>query len=182
MSTEPCTNNGNEQTMYNERLTFYHANGQGNGAAVQFEPRVNQRPGDRYNCFFLDMARQKTIAARNGTESTSATFDWENKITVKLGFADICEFLSVLEHDCDRAGGKCDGLYHQSGDTNTLIRFARHESGGIALSLSRKTAGSDQPNRIGTVLSRAEAVGLRNILKVSLFFITFPTAVMGVRT
>ncbi len=175
MTTETQISNGTEQRMYNERLTFYHANGQGTGAAAQLEPRINRQPGDNYNCFFLDMARQKTVARRNGRETTHATFDWENKITVKLDFTDICEFLTVLEGECGQVGGKRGALYHQNGDTNTMIRLSRHESGGVALSVSRKSAGAEQATRIGTVLNRTEALGLRHILQRGLFSITFPT-------
>jgi len=166
--------NGNDGRLYNERLTFYHANRQGSGAAVRIEPRVNRRPGERYNCFFLDMARQKSVAGNGENGSPHATFDWENKITVKLDFMDVCEFLTVLEGACDHVGGRRDGLYHQTGQTNTLIRFKAHESGGYALAVSRKTAGSDQPARIGTVLNKVEATGLRHILQVGLFFVTLP--------
>ena len=179
MTTPSQTNP--EAKMYNESLRFYHANGKGSGAAVQLEPRLNQHPGDRYNCFFLDMASQKTIADRSGGQggTTHATFDWDKKITVKLDFADITELLSVLEGASDHVGGEREALYHQSGDTNTMIRFSRHASGGVALSLSRKSVGDSQPNRIGTVLSQAEAIGLRHIFQMGLFFITFPTIVRG---
>jgi hypothetical protein len=174
MTTQQQTNHETETKMYNERLTFYHANGQGTGAAVQLEPRLNQQPGDRYNCFFLEMARQKSVAHRGEGGAAHATFDWEQKITVKLDFTDISELLTVLDGVTDHVGGKREMLYHQSGDANTMIRFSRHESGGIALSLSRKSAGDGQPNRIGTVLSQAESVGLRHVFQVGLFFITFP--------
>ncbi len=178
---ETQTTNGNDGKLYNERLTFYHANRQGSGAAVRIEPRVNRRAGDRYNCFFLDMARQKTVAGRGNGGSPHATFDWENKITVKLDFMDVCELLTVLEGTCDHVGGKRDGLYHQTNQANTLIRFKRHESGGYALAVSRKAAGADQPVRIGTVLNRVEATGLRHILQVGLFFVTLPTYPAGDR-
>jgi len=170
--------------MYRESLTFYHANGRGTGAAVQIEPRLNQKRGDRYNCFFLDMAKQKTIANRGQGQDgpAHATFDWDQKITVKLDFVDISEFLTVLDGVTDHVGGERDGLYHQSGDSNTMIRFSRHASGGIALSLSRKRADDSQPNRIGTVLSRAESIGLRHVLQVGLFFVTFPGIAGGIRT
>jgi hypothetical protein len=171
---ETRTGNGNDGKLYNERLTFYHANRQGSGAAVRIEPRINRRPGERYNCFFLDMARQKTVAARGDGGSPHATFDWENKVTVKLDFMDVCELLTVLEGTCDHVGGKRDGLYHQTSQTNTLIRFKTHESGGYALAVSRKTAGADQPTRVHTVLNRVEATGLRHILQVGLFFVTLP--------
>jgi len=110
-----------------------------------------------------------------------ATFDWEQKITVKLDFSDISELLTVLDGVSDHVGGKREALYHQNGDANTMIHFSRHASGGIALSLSRKRVGDSQPNRIGTVLGHAEAVGLRHILHMGLFFITFPAIAIGSR-
>ncbi len=174
MTTQQATNHETETKMFNGRLAFYHANGKGTGAAVQLEPRLNQQPGDRYNCFFLDMARQKTVANRRNGGTAHATFDWEQKITVKLDFTDISALLSVLDGVTDHVGNEREALYHQNGDANTMIRFSRHDSGGIALSLSRKLAGDQQPRRIGTVLSQTEAVGLRHVLQVGLFFITFP--------
>ncbi|MBT3192476.1 MAG: hypothetical protein HN341_07970 [Verrucomicrobia bacterium] len=182
MTTQPKRNPETEAKLYNERLTFYHANGQGTGTAVQFEPRINQHPGDRYNCFFLDMAPQKTVGRRGEGEPAHATFDWERKVTVKLGFADISELLSVLDGVSDHVGGKRESLYHQSGATNTMIRFSRHDSGGIALSLSRKSADSDEASRVGTILSPQESVGLGHVLRVGLFFITFPGIASTVRT
>jgi hypothetical protein len=175
MTTQQAANHETETKTYNERLAFYHANSKGTGAAVQLEPRLNQQPGDRYNCFFLDMARQKSVASRGEGGTAHATFDWEQKITVKLDFTDISALLSVLSGETDHVGDKRDALYHQSGDTNTMIRFSRHESGGIALSLSRKRPGDQQANRIGTVLSQTESTGLRYILQMGLFLITFPS-------
>ncbi len=183
MTTQAETNHETEPRMYNEPLAFYHANGKGTGAAVQIEPRLNQKRGDRYNCFFLDMARQKTIANRGQGQGgpAHATFDWDQKITIKLDFADISEILTVLDGATNHVGGDREALYHQSGDSNTMIRFSRHASGGIALSLSRKRADDSQPNRIGTVLSQAESIGLRHVLQVGLFFITFPRIAGGIR-
>lgn len=174
MTIPQGANHETETKMYSDRLAIYHANGKGTGAAVQLEPRLNQQPGDRYNCFFLEMARQKTVASRGDGGSAHATFDWEQKITVKLDFTDVSALLSVLEGVTDHVGDRREALYHQNGSANTMIRFSRRESGGVALSLSRKRAGDDQASRIGTVLSQDEAVGLRCILRMGLFFITFP--------
>jgi len=165
--------------IYNERLTLYHANGQGSGAAVQLEPRINRRAGERYNCFFLEMAPQRTAPVRTESGMTPATFDWERKITVKLNFLDICELLAVLEGESDHVGGTRDGLYHQSGEANTIIRFRLHDSGGYLLALSRKCTASSEVSRVGTVLSRKEAIGLRHIFQAGLFFVTLPMASYG---
>lgn len=156
------------------RLSFYHPCAKGTGAAVQLEPRVGLGAGRRYNCFFLDMARQEPTAENGNGANGHAKFDWEHKITVKLGFTDICEFLGVLEGLTDHAGGRRDGLYHESGEANTWIRFKRRENGGYELGLSRKTRGSETPARVVTVLSDIEALGLRHILQLGLFFITMP--------
>lgn len=172
------TTNTEEQTTANkprdQRLAFYHPNSAGNGAALQLEPRLNRRESDRYNCFFLDMAAQKTGASREGGQRTPATFDWENKLTVKLDFADLCELLLVLEGRVEKAGGQRDGLYHDNGKACTVISLSRNtEKGGYFLGLSRKDKQGGQVVRVHMALSEAEAIGLRCVFQASLFFITF---------
>ena len=162
--------------IYKQPLTLFHPNTKGTGAAIRLEPRINTREGDNYNCFFLEMARQKSSPNAGEGDSRAASFDWQNKITVKLNFTDLCEFLAVLEGKAAQAGSKRDGLYHRNGDTSTLITFSPQESGGYAIGLSRKRAGDEEPSRVRMILSEIEAVGLRHILAVGLFFITLPAA------
>ncbi len=161
---------------FSDKLILYHASPRGTGSALALEPRINRRVGERYNCIFLEMARQKTAPAANGQAGAPATFDWENKITVKLDFGDICEFLAVLEGRQERLGGKRDGLYHESGQANTLIRLQRHETGaGYVVGLSRKSKGStEEAAKVNLLLSEPEALGLRVVLLGGLFAITFP--------
>jgi len=103
-----------------------------------------------------------------------ATFDWENKITVKLGFLDISELLVVLEGRALRVGGERSGLYHASGEGNTLISFQRNsEHHTYYLALSSKRGKDDAPQKIGIMLNEAEATGMRCLLQTGLFFITF---------
>jgi len=157
-----------------ESLALYRANAKGTGAVLRIEPRLNLRPGDRYNCFFLEMAGQKP--ADDGNEpGRRPTFDWENKITVKLTFPDLCEFLAVLEGKSTKVGGTRDGLYHQNGETGTVIRFGRHDSGGYAIGLSRKRGPDGEVQGFRMILSEAEGVGLRHVLGVGLFFIALPS-------
>jgi hypothetical protein len=159
-----------------QKLVFYHPNSAGNGSAMQLEPRVNRREGDRYNCFFLEMAAQKTTATRQDDKKMPATFDWEHKLTVKLDFADICELLTVLEGRAEKAGGQRNGLYHDNGTANTIITFQKNpEKGGYFLSLSRKTKADSQATRIHIALSEAEAIGLRSVFQTGVFFIAFHT-------
>ena len=166
----------NEPRRPKPRVCFYHPNARGTGSALRLEPHVARKPGERCDGFFLEMAPQKTLSSREDGHGKPATFDWEKKITVKLGFTDICELLAVLEGKSEQAGGKRDGLYHQNGRTNTLIRMAAHEAGGCAISLSRKAAGEQEASRVGTVLSLPESLGLRHVLTFGILRTAFPVA------
>ena len=155
-----------------QRVAFYHPNSAGTGAAMKLEPRVNRLEADRYNCFFMDMATQKTAAGAQDGKKPHASFDWEHKLTVKLGFMDICAILEVLEGRCEKLGGARNGLFHQNGTASTVITLQKADKGGYFLGLSRKTAAGVM-SRVNMVLGDAEALGLRYILQAGLFFITF---------
>ncbi len=155
-------------------LGFYHPNSKGTGSALRLEPRINRDDNDRYNCFFIEMAPQKSIASRGADGMTPATFDWTKKITVKLGFLDIAEMLTVMEGKAPRVGGERNGLYHASAGSNTLIAFQRNtDTGTYYLALSIKRNGDATPHKVGITLSEAEATGLRCLLQTGLFFVTF---------
>jgi len=175
MSTE-TGKQGNETKIREQKLAFYHPNAAGNGVALQLEPRVNRREADRYNCFFFEMAAQKTVSEREGDKRVMPTFDWAKRLTVKLDFPDLCEMLMVLEGRQDRAGGNKNGIYHDSDKANTIITFGKiPEQGGYTFGLSRKDKESGQLTRLNIGLSEAEAIGLRTIIQTGLFFITFHT-------
>ncbi len=155
-------------------LKFYHPASSKTGSAMQLEPKFSSNSSEHSNCFFMEMALQKTSAGRNDDGSTvHATFDWENKLAVKLGFFDICEILTVLEGLGDAAGKAGKGLYHQNGSASTIITCQKNKNGGYLFGLSRKTASSTDARRISIVLNEAEATGLRSVLQVSLFFLAF---------
>jgi len=160
--------------IYPGRLTFYHPNGKGGGAAARFELRLSDGADDRYDCFFLDMARQ-AAPAEGRTPGAPAAFDWARRATVKLDFPDVCELLLVLEGRKERAGGaKGNGIYHQIGETTTLIEFRRDaERNGYLLGVSRKTRAGEPVFRGQLLLTEAEAIGLRCVFQTGLFFMVF---------
>ncbi|HMP89231.1 MAG TPA: hypothetical protein PJ991_03470 [Kiritimatiellia bacterium] len=161
-------------------ISFYHPNGKGTGSALRLEPRINRDDDDRYNCFFLEMAPQKTMATREDGKTLPATFDWSAKITVKLTFLDIAEILTVLEGKSDKAGGDRNGIFHATGGMNTLITFQRNtEQRKYYLGLSCKRNTSDAPRKINMIINEVEATGLRCLLQAGLFFITFPSMLRG---
>jgi hypothetical protein len=155
------------------KLVYYHANGQGTGTAVRFELRLNQPQEDRYDCFFLEMARQKPFA-QDGTHRGPAMFDWENKVAVKLGFMDVCEFLAVLEGKRERMGDSRGALYHETAASSTLITMERSQKqNGFFLGVSRKGKESGQPLKGHILLNDVEAIGLRCAFQSALFFMAF---------
>lgn len=157
---------------YPQKLAFYHPNSAGNGVAMQLEPRFNRLEKDRYNCFFLEMASQKTGAGRSGDKRVPATFDWEKKLAAKLDFTDICELLAVFEGRQDKVGGQKGGLFHQNGQGSTVISLQKAEKGGYYIGLSKKN-GEAAAVRVSMLISEAEAIGLRSVFQSSLFFLSF---------
>ncbi|MBA4389004.1 MAG: hypothetical protein C0404_13565 [Verrucomicrobia bacterium] len=173
------TANGNTNgpvKRFGQKLSIYHPSSAGTGAALRLEPRVNRADSDNYNCFFLELAVQKTGASRDGDKRIPATFDWEKKLTVKLDFSDICELLAVLEGKVEKVGGQKGGLYHQNGAGSTVISLQKSEKGGYYIGLSKKS-GDAAAVRVGVLLSEAEAIGLRSVFQAGLFFVTFHTQV-----
>ncbi len=158
-----------EQVLYNDPLMIYHPTTRKTGSALKLEPRINQKHGERFNCFFLEMARQRDVEDERG----HAVFDWENKVTVKLDFNDICELLLVLEDRVSQAGRDGKGLFHQRSQSNTIITLQRRGPGeGYEMGLSRKK-GEQKPQQVRIALTEAEALGLRCLFQTGLFLITF---------
>ncbi len=161
------------------RIAFYHANGKGSGAALRFE--FKPAAGPRTGCCFMEMAHQKCAASGSGSKRSHATFDWESKATVKLGFMDLCELLAVLrlKQPCLGANGK--GLYHANGNFDTIIAMRTGtEHKGYTIGISRKRKQGEQVFKGHFVISPTEAIGLEAVLSSALFHIAFgrlPTAV-----
>ena len=169
--------NGQSTQVYRPRqgaLNLYHPNSKGTGSAIQLELRMNRGDEERYNCFFLEMAQQKTPATGGREARVPATFDWATKATVKLDFLDVCELLSVLEGRAEQAGGQRNGIYHEAGANNTIIALKKSTGeSGFYLGLSRKSKQGNQVFKGHILLSEAEALGLRCIFQAGLFFMTF---------
>ncbi len=162
-----------------QSLRFYHPNRAGNGAAMQVEPRFCNRKDTRYNCFFLELAEQQTAQRGGGSQREPATFNWKEKLAVKLDFGDICELLVVLEGRADKAGGGGNGLYHAHEKACTIITCQAGEKGAVFIGLSRKDTVSGETRRLRILLSPSEVIGLRHVLQSSLFFLAFHQHLFG---
>jgi hypothetical protein len=160
---------------YRPRLSFYHANSKGSGSAVRFE--VIPACGERDGVVFMTLAQQKSVATGSNEQGNRqhATFDWQNRVTVKLNFSDLCQMLLVFKGQAATImDGK--GLYHDSRNTTTMINMARQAEPypGLSLDVSRRSkVDSDAALRIRIVFNTAEAFGLGAVLEQSLGVIAF---------
>jgi len=154
-STTTFTDDEHATRGYRPRLTFYHANGKGSGSAAQFE--VVPACGDRAGAVYMTLARQDGVAGRDGEGTRRyASFDWQNKVIVKLNFNDLCQMLQVFRGKIQTiADGK--GLYHDSRNKTTMINLTRQIEPvpGLALDVSRKDGNNPSPR----LCPRAEAGG-----------------------
>ena len=160
---------------YRPKLSFYHANGKGTGSVARFE--VVPATGDRDGSVFLTLAQQKSVASGSNDQGNRqhATFDWMNRVTVKLNFSDLCQMLPVFKGLAVNVNeGK--GLYHDSRSTTTIINLTHQMEPypGYALDVSRRNkSGGDPAPRIRILFNAAEAYGLSIVLEQALGLLAF---------
>ena len=158
---------------YLPEFAIYHANASGTGCAMKMElhPATNEEDG----CFMLKLANQRTVGDRRGPVKTYPTFDWERRITVKLGFGDICKILQVLRGECESIDdGK--GLYHRSArhSAKIVLRHVVAPVQAYSLEVYRNSNdGSEEDAASHIMLGTAEAYGLSIALENSIGLICF---------
>ena len=154
------------------KLGIYHPNKSCNGSAARIELRPARRGRDGY--IFVEVASQKTCPQFINGDTIPATFNWDSRLGIKLGFSDVCSILAVLEGRLAAAGGD-KGMFHQTRDTNTMINFKRVEQPfvGYSLEISRKSAAANDPVRLRITFAEAEGCGLRQIFSAAVFHLCF---------
>jgi len=146
-------------TEYPEAYTIYRARTDGNGVASQWSI------GSKRNCVFLEMSSQK-----GKNDKGNAIFDWDNKISFKLGDSDIGEILAVLIGRQEGVGpfdigrGKHKGLFHSNQSGNAVLYFSRDKSGShfnICLSVKK----GNEPIRVQHTITNGEACLISTLLR-----------------
>ena len=167
--------------QYRPSLGFYHPNGKGTGSAIRMSlhPAHNNHDG----CIMLQLANQVTVGDRTAAVPVFPTFDWENKVTVKLDFNDLSKMLQVFRGECEAAGeGK--GLYHRSAKYNTKIGF-RHiiePVQGYSLDVSRAELNGANESRVHFVMNAAESMGLMEAIAGAMCIVSFGIPMVIPRT
>lgn len=170
------SDNANEFT-YAPNLEFYHPNMKGTGSALQLE--LHPADGNQDGCLFL------RIAAQNGTGAAPtadqprrfASFDWQNKITVKINFFEVCDILILLSGVAGKLthAGK-DGLFHTTSSSSTTIEMKRGEDPDhpcFQMFIGKTLKADGSRKSIAFYFSIPEALGLRLALEQSMGLLAF---------
>lgn len=158
---------------YRPNLSFYRANPKGTGSAVQ----MNLHPAhDNVDgCIMLTIANQRTVGNRMGPNPTFPTFDWENAMTVKFDYSDLCQVLQVFRGETESINDE-KGLFHRSPKGNTTIKL-RHLVDpvcGYSLEIYRSNRKEGMEDRHACFLfGPAEALGLCEAIAGSMYLVAF---------
>ena len=162
-----------EKREFRPTLTIYHPNSRGTGSAIKME--LHPAHDDVDGCFMMTLANQKTIGSVAGGVRKAATFDWENHITVKLDFSDICRMLQVFRGECESIeDGK--GLFHVAPmfSTKIVLRHVVEPKPGYSLEVYRNASGKDAPDTSSRIFfNSAEAYGIAMSFEASIGVICF---------
>lgn len=129
--------------------TFYKPNKRGTGGAVRFE--LNRAKG----ALFVEAASQ----------GEGRTFDWQNKITMKWGAADLGEAMAVLSRRQGEA--KC---FHKTQTANSAFQLLQREDPERApylFTLSRQVLATKDVRKVSIPLTHGEAAVLEALLKTA---------------
>lgn len=164
-----------EVDRYRPRFALYHPKANGAGGAVEME--LHPAHDDHEGSIVMTLANQKSAGSRRGPTPVFPTFDWENRICVKLDFSDLCAVLQVLRGECESIGdGR--GLYHRYDGkvTRIILRHLLEPVAGYSLEVYRSSEGqetgeNDLASRI--FFNPSEALGLTIALENVLGVICF---------
>lgn len=151
--------------------TCCHPNGKGTGSSVRFE--LHPAHGFVEGSIFVTFASQKTVGANVNGERVMPTFDWDNRITVRLSINEVAQMLEVFrgyrESICDG-----NGLFHKTAKANTVITLEHRlePAPGYLFAVSRRSPEGER-HRIGVLLSMTEAIVLGEALSGSALYMAF---------
>lgn len=131
----------NNSKYQKREYRVYKPNNNGSGSASSWQISTKIVDSKEEKNVFLDLANQKP------SNNDNAAFDWDSKLTAKLGLNDLGDMLAVLRGLKDGVGnlkdGKRSGLYHQNSKGNTVIYFNENVKDnllqGYSLRVSKKS-------------------------------------------
>ena len=157
--------------MNTPTLSIYHPNARGTGCAIKLA-LVKPTPIEGSD-EFTDGRFELTIAAKE-TAGKFPTFDWDNSLTIRLGFVDVSNMLTVFRGYAESIGDG-GGLYISRPQDEAVSLRLRHiiePMNGYCIDATW-FINSAETKTYCIVLSPAEAMGLSIAMEVSLGKTTF---------
>ncbi len=151
MKANPSDNENQDARSkeYTNNYPIYKPNSGGNGGVIRFG--LNAEKG----AVFVEAAAQ----------SGERVFDWDNKITMKWGLADIGAALSVLQSRQNE--GK---LFHKTESSNSSFEIIRRDNPDRApylLSISRQETATKSLRKVMIPMTHAEAAILETLMQTA---------------
>ena len=150
--------------MKRPAITICHANARCTGTALRLELHPANTDSDG--------SILATIAQQKATKPV-AEFDWENSISVRLGFLELAKILQVFRGQYESIDdGK--GLYHRTINGFTVVRlYHRIEPiGGYVLDVSHKSNDGDTVRLIFS-MTYDEAFALAEAIDHAMLYVAF---------
>lgn len=163
---KPC------KLFFRPNFALYHATSKGNGCALKMA--LHPAHDDTDGSIWLTLSNQCGIGNRNADKPIYPRFDWENSVTVKLDFTDLCQILQVLRGECEEIGdGK--GIYHTSavGTTSIMFRHIVDPIAGYSLDVYRTYRSGKEDGRFHFLFKPAEAMGVCEAIADSMGIVAF---------
>lgn len=158
--------------FFRPQFALYHAGSTGAGGALKMALHPAHDAVD--GSIMLTLANQLTIGDRRGPNPVYPHFDWENSITVKLDFNDLCQMLQVLRGEIETINeGK--GLYHSSplGIARIVFRHMLEPVSCYSLEVYRTPHNGGADVRAHFTFSASEAGGICDAIADSMGVIAF---------
>lgn len=158
-------------------MGFCHANGRGTGSAMH----VALRPATCFGngCIAVSLASQKTVGDGTAVPPSLPMYDWMGQIEMRLDPVEVAEVLLVFNGYAESArDGR--GFFHRDLDGAKAMTLSHvvEPSPGYRLEMTRRT-GADEPERVGILLTVAEAYALARALEGAMAFIAFGVPMAG---
>jgi len=159
------------QPAYRPSLRFFHPNGKGTGGAVKMDlhPAHDRVDGS----IMVKVSSQMTVGDLRGPNPTFPRFDWENAISVKLDFSDLCKILQVFRGECESLEDG-HGLVHRTARalTRIVLRHVIEPVQGYSFEVYR-TPTQGEESRARIFFTPWEALGLAEAIAGSMSVISF---------
>lgn len=162
---------GKTEVEVRPRYVCCHPNAKGTGCSLEFElhPAHDRVEGS----IFVSFAAQKTLGSYENGRRIMPTFNWEERITIRLSVNEVAEMLEVFRGYREKLADG-NGIYHRTAKANTIITLEHRMEPvpGYLFCVSRKSAEGGL-KRLGVLLSMKETLVLAESFSGALLYMAF---------